>query len=75
MEQQQIRHGDQIYIGDSVLVLLLEEGGEHFERNPVEFADTSGFEGAPVLLRPEDSVFLQPDKGSGQHALIRPLGP
>ena len=28
VEQQQIRHGDQIYIGDSVLLLLLQEDGE-----------------------------------------------
>jgi Nif-specific regulatory protein len=64
VEQQHIRHGDQICIGDSVLVLLLEEGSSHFDRNPVEFADTSGFEGAPVLLRPEDSVFLRPDRAT-----------
>ena len=62
VEQQQIQHGDQICIGDSVLVLLLEEGYSHFDRNPVEFADTSIFEGSPVLLRPEDSVYLRPDR-------------
>ncbi|HEX3351641.1 MAG TPA: sigma 54-interacting transcriptional regulator [Terriglobales bacterium] len=62
VEQQQIRHGDQLYIGDSVLVFLLKEGEGHFERNPVEFADTSAFEGSPVLLRPEDSVYLRPER-------------
>lgn len=61
VEQQQLRQGDQISIGDSVLVLLLQEGEAHFERNPVEFADTAEFEGSPVLLRPEDSLYLQPD--------------
>ncbi len=61
VEQQQIRHGDQIYIGDSVLVFLLEEGGSHFERNPVEFSETREFDGSPVLLRAEDSLYLQPD--------------
>jgi len=65
VEQQQIRHGDQIYIGDSVLVFLLEEGGSHFDRNPVEFADTSAFEIPPVVLRPEDSVYLRPERIPG----------
>jgi len=62
VEQQQIRHGDQIYIGDSVLVFLLEEGPSHFDRNPVEFSETKEFDGPAVLLRAEDSVYLQPDK-------------
>ena len=60
--QQQIRHGDQIYIGDSVLVFLVEESEARFDRNPVEFAETVEFEGSPVLLRAEDSLYLQPDK-------------
>jgi transcriptional regulator with GAF, ATPase, and Fis domain len=62
VEQQQIRHGDQIFIGDSVLIFLIEEGGKHFDRNPVEFADTTGFGGSPLLLRAEDSLYLRPDK-------------
>jgi Nif-specific regulatory protein len=60
--QQQIQHGDQIYVGDSVLVFLLQESEAHFERNPVEFAETVGFDISPVLLRAEDSLFLQADK-------------
>jgi transcriptional regulator with GAF, ATPase, and Fis domain len=62
IEQQQIRHGDQIYIGDSVLLFLLNEEGEHSARNPVEFQDTAAFEGSPLLLRAEDSLYLQPGK-------------
>src|SRR5216683_5465506 len=62
VEQQQIRHGDQIFIGDSVLIFLIEEGGSHFDRNPVEFADTTELDGAPLLLRAEDSLYLRPDK-------------
>jgi transcriptional regulator with GAF, ATPase, and Fis domain len=61
VEQQQMRHGDQIYIGDSVLLLLLQEDGEPSVRNPVEFQDTAAFEGSPLLLRAEDSRYLQPD--------------
>jgi transcriptional regulator with GAF, ATPase, and Fis domain len=62
IEQQQMRHGDQIYIGDSVLLFLLNKDGEHFARNPVEFQDTAAFEGSPFMLRAEDSLYLQPEK-------------
>ena len=62
VEQQQMRHGDQIYIGDSVLLFLLNKDGEHFARNPVEFQDTAAFEGSPLMLRAEDSQYLQPEK-------------
>jgi transcriptional regulator with GAF, ATPase, and Fis domain len=62
IEQQQMRHGDQIYIGDSVLLFLLNEDREQSARNPVEFQDTAAFEGSPLLLRAEDSLYLQPEK-------------
>jgi FHA domain len=62
VEQQQMRHGDQIYVGDSVLLFLLNADGEHSARNPVEFQDTAAFEGSPLLLRAEDSLYLQPEK-------------
>ncbi len=62
VQQQQMRHGDQIYVGDSVLIFLLKEDGEHFDRNPVEFLETAGFEGSPLLLKAEDSLYLQPEK-------------
>ena len=62
VEQQQISHGDQIFIGDSVLLFLVEEGGNHFKKNPVEFADTISFDGPPLLLRAEDSLYLRPEK-------------
>jgi transcriptional regulator with GAF, ATPase, and Fis domain len=62
VEQQQMRHGDQIYIGDSVLLFLLNEEGEHSARNPVEFQDTASLDGSPLLLRAEDSLYLQSEK-------------
>ena len=62
IEQQQMRHGDQIYIGDSVLIFLLDADGEHFARNPVEFQDTAAIDASPLLLRAEDSFYLQPQK-------------
>ncbi len=61
-QQQHIQQGDQIYIGDSVLIFLLREDGVHSERNPVEFLETAALEGSPLLLRAEDSLYLQPDK-------------
>ncbi len=62
IEEQQMRHGDQIYIGDSVLLFLLDADGEHPVRNPVEFQDTAAIDGSPLLLRAEDSLYLQPEK-------------
>jgi transcriptional regulator with GAF, ATPase, and Fis domain len=62
VEQQQMRHGDQIYVGDSVLLFLLNEDVENTARNPVEFQDTAAFDGSPLLLRAEDSSYLQPEK-------------
>ena len=64
VEQQQMRHGDQIYIGDSVLLFLLNDDREYFNRNPVEFQDTAAFAGPPLLLRAEDALYLQPEKMS-----------
>jgi transcriptional regulator with GAF, ATPase, and Fis domain len=62
VEEQQMRHGDQIYIGDSVLLFLLDADGDHIARNPVEFQDTAAIDGSPLLLRAEDSLYLQPEK-------------
>jgi transcriptional regulator with GAF, ATPase, and Fis domain len=62
VEQQQMRHGDQIYIGDSILLFLLSADDEHPVRNPVEFQDTAAIDGSPLLLRAEDSLYLQPEK-------------
>ena len=53
IEQQQIRHGDQIFIGDSVLIFLIEEGGNHFDKNPVEFADTTEFAALRFCFAPK----------------------
>ncbi len=65
IERQDIRDGDQICAGESVFVFLLGEGGTHFDKNPVEFTETVDFEGPPVVLRAEDSVYLQPDTTPG----------
>jgi Nif-specific regulatory protein len=62
VEEQLLRHGDQISIGDSVLVFLLEEDETPRQLSPVEFDETTKIEQSPILLRPEDAIYLQPDK-------------
>jgi Nif-specific regulatory protein len=62
VEEQPIVHGDQIHIGDSMLVFLVEESATAAERSPVEFLDTVEFDCSPVLLSAGDSIYLQPDK-------------
>ncbi|MGH9501934.1 MAG: sigma 54-interacting transcriptional regulator [Terriglobales bacterium] len=62
VEQQEMQHGDQIYVGDSVLVFLVSEDAKVLDKNPVEFLETAAFEAPPVLLRAEDSLYLQPEK-------------
>jgi transcriptional regulator with GAF, ATPase, and Fis domain len=67
VKQHTLRHGDQVSIGDSVLVFLLEEGdGHHLERSTVELADTAEAGGSQLLLRQEDALYLQPDKLAAQ---------
>jgi transcriptional regulator with GAF, ATPase, and Fis domain len=64
VEQHQMRHGDQIFVGDSVLLFLISEDGEHPSKNPVEFQDTASLDGSPLLLRAEDSLYLQPENAA-----------
>ncbi len=61
VEEQRLRHGDQISIGDSVLVFLLEEDMP-LQKNSVELTETAELQGSPLLLRQEDALYLQPDK-------------
>ena len=75
IEQQQMRHGDQIYIGDSVLIFLLNEDREQSAKNPVEFQDTAAFEGPSLLLRAEDSLYLQSEKMRADFASLVRGGP
>jgi Nif-specific regulatory protein len=59
VEEQELRHGDQISIGESVIVFLILADETQLEKSPVVFADTAELGGAPVLLRPEDALYLQ----------------
>jgi len=56
-----LHHGDQICIGTSVLMFLLEGGEEALARNEVEFTETIMLGTSPVLLQPQDAE-PQPEK-------------
>lgn len=70
VEEQSLRHGDQISVGESVIVFLLHADETQLEKSQVVFADTSELGGAPVVLRPEDSVYLHT-----QTAVTRTIDP
>jgi transcriptional regulator with GAF, ATPase, and Fis domain len=62
IDEQHLQHGDQISIGDSLLVFLLEEREAKFESNTVELVETGETALPAVLLKQEDALYLQPDK-------------
>jgi Nif-specific regulatory protein len=68
IREHALRHGDQISIGDSVLVFLVEEDADHhLHRSAVELADTADTaSGSQLTLRQEDALYLQPDKLAAQ---------
>ncbi|HKS75283.1 MAG TPA: sigma 54-interacting transcriptional regulator [Terriglobales bacterium] len=70
VEEQGLRHGDQISVGESVIVFLLHADETQLEKSPVVFADTAELGGSPVVLRPEDSVYLH-----SQTAVTRIIDP
>jgi transcriptional regulator with GAF, ATPase, and Fis domain len=62
VDEVQLQHGDQISVGTSVLMFLLEGGEEGLQRSEVEFTETKILGNSPVLLQPDDAFHLQPDK-------------
>ena len=58
VEQSALRHGDQVTIGDSVLVFLQTENDFHLEKSPVELTDTGELSTPPWVLRPENASYL-----------------
>jgi transcriptional regulator with GAF, ATPase, and Fis domain len=59
VDELQLRHGDQIVVGSSVFVFLLEGEEESPERNSVDFTETKVSREPPLLLRPEDGFTPQ----------------
>jgi transcriptional regulator with GAF, ATPase, and Fis domain len=61
VQENQIHHGDQISVGDSVFVFLLHEGDEALLPGQVEFEDNALVR-STIRLQPADVLYLQPDK-------------
>jgi len=59
IKKQLLRHGDQLGIGDSVFLLLVEDEADH-NVGRVEFEDCPTH--ATAQLRPQDVLYLHPDK-------------
>ncbi len=62
IKDQKLQHGDQISVGDSLLLYLTDEDDIPHPTNPVELEDTTKFPCFPVELRQADSFYLQPEK-------------
>ena len=61
VDELQLRHGDQICIGTSVLLFLLEGCEENVQGSRVELTDTKVLGSPPGSLQSEDAIHLQPD--------------
>jgi transcriptional regulator with GAF, ATPase, and Fis domain len=62
VKDQELAHGDQISVGDSLLLFLTDEGDPKPATNPIEFEDTVEFGGFPVELRQGEALSWQPEK-------------
>ena len=60
VQEQVLRHQDQICVGDSVLVFLEKEDELNLQRNPVMLTDTADLGTAATWLASKDAVYLQP---------------
>jgi transcriptional regulator with GAF, ATPase, and Fis domain len=64
IERHALCHQDQIGVGSSTLVFQLVEDEGIAERNPLELDDATVEEDVVASLRPEDSGYLHPERGS-----------
>jgi len=60
VKERALLHGDQISIGDSVFVFWLKDDGDESGPGPVEFDDRKTQ--ATAQLRPQDALYLQPER-------------
>jgi transcriptional regulator with GAF, ATPase, and Fis domain len=60
VKEARLRHGDQISVGDSIFVLLLDEDSDEPAAGRVEYEDSLTH--ATAQLRPQDVVYLHPDR-------------
>ncbi|HLV89402.1 MAG TPA: sigma 54-interacting transcriptional regulator [Candidatus Sulfotelmatobacter sp.] len=61
VKEQWLRHGDEIAIGDSVFIFLLEDQEAKTPQSWVEFDDSQPA-AETKLVHPRDVVYLQPDR-------------
>jgi transcriptional regulator with GAF, ATPase, and Fis domain len=61
VKQQTLKHGDQLGIGDTVFLFLVEEGPDKVITSSVEFDDRQ-LTHATAQIRPQDVLYLQPEK-------------
>jgi transcriptional regulator with GAF, ATPase, and Fis domain len=61
VKEQWLRHGDEIAVGDSVFLFLLEDEGRQVPASRVEF-DESQTPAETKLIHPKEVVYLQPDR-------------
>jgi len=62
INEQVLRHRDQVSIGDSVLVFLTEGEVSQSQGSKVELTETAEFVITPTLLHAADAIYLQPDR-------------
>jgi two-component system, NtrC family, response regulator HydG len=60
VEERELRHGDQICVGGSLLLFLIEQNEVPRTRNPVELTETVDLAGSELLLRQADGLYPQP---------------
>ena len=60
--EQQLQHGDQISLGDSIVVFLTKDDPSQFTRSRVQLTDTADIADTSLLLRQEDSVYLHSER-------------
>ena len=60
VSERRLQHGDQIAVGDSVLIFLSKDTGEGAGHEEVEFDD--GQTQATTQIRPQDVLYLQPER-------------
>lgn len=61
INQQFLKHGDQISLGSSVFAFFLHDDAVRPQHTHAELADDTELHGAQTLLRQEDSLYLRPD--------------
>jgi transcriptional regulator with GAF, ATPase, and Fis domain len=60
VKESRLRHGDQIAVGDSVFLLLLQDDMEESTERRVEYEDS--LTQATVQVRPQDVLYLQSER-------------